>query len=40
MSVKELKDFICENYHQSMGFARENSREILEEMDHNYLQQH
>ena len=25
MIVKELKDFIFENYHQQMGFAKENS---------------
>ena len=25
MAVKERKDFIVENYHQRMGFAKENS---------------
>ena len=25
MTVKELKDFTFENYHQRMGFAKENS---------------
>ena len=25
MTVKELKDFIFENYHQRIGFAKENS---------------
>ena len=25
MTVKELKDFIFENYHEQMGFAKENS---------------
>ena len=24
-TIKELKEFIFENYHQRMGFARENS---------------